>query len=128
MALLLGAPVTPAAIVAGKFLGQWLALLTIPALALAMTATLGFAVPLDAGRLAGAALWVVNASLILLGAAFGIACWRFGGLAEERLGAKDPRQVVADETAGQCVALLFLPWRAMSESGAWTWNTTAAAT
>jgi ABC-2 type transport system permease protein len=56
MALLLGAPVAPAAIVAGKFLGQWLALLTIPALALAMAATLGLAVPLDTGRLAAAAL------------------------------------------------------------------------
>jgi phosphatidylglycerophosphatase A len=76
----------------------------------------------------GAALWVVNASLVLLGAAFGIACWRFGGLAEERYGAKDPRQVVADETAGQCVALLFLPWRAVGDADAWTWNIALAAT
>ena len=55
----------------------------------------------------GAALWVVNLTLVLLGAAFGIACARFGHLAEQRYGAKDPRQVVADETAGQCVALLL---------------------
>ncbi|MHC4275263.1 MAG: phosphatidylglycerophosphatase A family protein [Planctomycetota bacterium] len=76
----------------------------------------------------GAALWVINVSMILLGAAFAIACWRFGGLAEARYGAKDPRQVVADETAGQCVALLFLPWRAVGDAGAWTWNITLAAT
>ena len=41
---------------------------------------------------------------------------------------KDPRQVVADETAGQCVALLFLPWRAVGDAGAWTWNIALAAT
>jgi phosphatidylglycerophosphatase A len=70
----------------------------------------------------GAAPWVINVTLVLLGAAFGIACWRFGGLAEQRYGAKDPRQVVADETAGQCVALLLLPWRAVGDTGAWTWN------
>jgi phosphatidylglycerophosphatase A len=76
----------------------------------------------------GAALWVVNASLVLLGAAFGIACLRFGGQAERHFGAKDPRQVVADETAGQCVALLLLPWRGADEAGAWTINVALAAT
>ena len=76
----------------------------------------------------GAALWVVNVTLVLLGAAFGIACARFGHLAEHRYGAKDPRQVVADETAGQCVALLLLPWRNVAEAGAWTWNIALAAT
>jgi phosphatidylglycerophosphatase A len=69
----------------------------------------------------------VNVTLVLLGAAFGIACARFGHLAEDRYGTKDPRQVVADETAGQCVALLFLPWRDMAESGAWTRNIVLAA-
>jgi phosphatidylglycerophosphatase A len=75
----------------------------------------------------GAAWWVVNVTVILLGAAFGIACARFGHLAEQRYGAKDPRQVVADETAGQCVALLLLPWRNVAEAGAWTWNLGLAA-
>ncbi|MHC5007843.1 MAG: phosphatidylglycerophosphatase A family protein [Planctomycetota bacterium] len=75
----------------------------------------------------GAALWVVNLTLVLLGAAFGIACARFGHLAEQRYGAKDPRQVVADETAGQCVALLLLPWRSVADPGAWTWNLGLAA-
>jgi phosphatidylglycerophosphatase A len=76
----------------------------------------------------GAAVWVVNLVLALLGLAFSIACVRFGGLAEKRYDTKDPRQVVADETAGQCVALLFLPWRSLAETGAWTWNLTLAAT
>jgi ABC-2 type transport system permease protein len=70
MALLLGAPVTPGAIVAGKFLGQWLALLTIPMLAIVMTATLGFAIPLDAGRLAAAMLGL--AGVAALTAALGL--------------------------------------------------------
>jgi phosphatidylglycerophosphatase A len=76
----------------------------------------------------GAALWVINVTLVLLGAAFGIACVRFGSLAEDRYGAKDPRQVVADETAGQCVALLLLPWRDVSEAGAWSFDAALAAT
>jgi phosphatidylglycerophosphatase A len=75
----------------------------------------------------GAALWVINAAVILLGAAFGIACVRFGSFAEQHYGRKDPGQVVADETAGQCVALLFLPWRPIGGEGAWTWNVTLAA-
>jgi phosphatidylglycerophosphatase A len=76
----------------------------------------------------GAALWVINVVLALLGIAFGIACVRFGHLAEQRYGTKDPRQVVADETAGQCVALWFLPWRSIGEAGAWSWNVILAAT
>jgi phosphatidylglycerophosphatase A len=72
-------------------------------------------------------MWVANVSLVLLGAAFGVACVRFGGLAEDRYRTKDPRQVVADETAGQCVALLLLPWRDVAETGSWPWNLTLAA-
>ena len=75
----------------------------------------------------GAAAWMVNAALALLGAAFAIACVRFGAWAEKRFGEKDPGQVVADETAGQCVALLFLPWRAPGDGNAWTWNLALAA-
>ena len=54
--------------------------------------------------------WLVNLSLVLMGVVFSIACVRFGGLAEITWGRKDPGQVVADEVAGQCVALLALPW------------------
>jgi phosphatidylglycerophosphatase A len=76
----------------------------------------------------GAALWVVNTAVVLLGAAFGIACVRFGAFAEARYGRKDPGQVVADETAGQCLALLLLPWRPIGAAGAWGWNVALAAT
>ena len=48
---------------------------------------------------------------------------RFGAWAEVHFGKKDPRQVVADETAGQCVALLALPW-----GGDWSENLVLAAT
>ena len=44
----------------------------------------------------GAALWVVNTAIALLGLAFSIACVRFGAYAEARYGKKDPGQVVAD--------------------------------
>ncbi|MCH2146055.1 MAG: phosphatidylglycerophosphatase A [Phycisphaerales bacterium] len=66
--------------------------------------------------------WLVNGCLILLGLVFSIACIRFGGLAEEVYGKKDPGQVVADEIGGQCVALLFLPWAAPDVEGALLWN------
>ncbi len=45
--------------------------------------------------------------LMLLG--FGAACIKQGNAAEVRFGRKDPSQVVADETCGQCLPLLFLP-------------------
>ncbi|MHC4415320.1 MAG: phosphatidylglycerophosphatase A family protein [Planctomycetota bacterium] len=75
----------------------------------------------------GAAAWMVNTALIVLGALFAIACAAGGGWAEKRFGRKDPRQVVADETAGQSAALLFLPWQAAGER-AWAWNIVLAAT
>lgn len=58
----------------------------------------------------GAPWWVVAATLALA-AAFGtIACVRFGEVAEECFGAKDPSSVVADETAGCALTLLGAPW------------------
>lgn len=54
-----------------------------------------------------AAIIIFSASTVLLGP------W-----AETRFGKKDPRQVVADETAGQAVALLAAPWAWIGEFGA----------
>ncbi|HEX2837255.1 MAG TPA: phosphatidylglycerophosphatase A [Phycisphaerales bacterium] len=55
---------------------------------------------------------------------FSVACVLQGKQAEERWG-KDPGEVVADETAGQCIPLMFLPawcftdfWRAVATVGA----------
>lgn len=40
---------------------------------------------------------------------FSIACLRQGAAAEAVFGRKDPANAVADEVAGQCVPLMFLP-------------------
>ena len=66
--------------------------------------------------------WIVNLCLVLLCIVFSVACVRFGTFAERRYGKKDPGQVVADEVAGQSLALLFLPWVAPGLDGALTWN------
>jgi phosphatidylglycerophosphatase A len=54
---------------------------------------------------------VINGALIGVAIVFSWACIAFGAQAEQRWARKDPGQVVADEVAGQCVALLALPWR-----------------
>lgn len=54
--------------------------------------------------------WQIDAALALLGVAFAIGCVRFGAAAESVYGKKDPGRVVADEVAGQSLALLLLPW------------------
>ena len=53
----------------------------------------------------------VIGSIMLL---FGYACIRDADAAEARYGKKDPGQVVADETAAQCIPLLFLPSAAIA--------------
>jgi phosphatidylglycerophosphatase A len=70
--------------------------------------------------------WMLNAILVLIAVNFSIACVRFGHLAEAQLGVKDPSAVVADEIAGQALALLFLPWRTPGEAGALAWNAALA--
>lgn len=64
----------------------------------------------------GAPAWVYNASLVVVCVAFTLVCLRLGAWAEQHCGKKDPSLVVADETAGQCVALLLLSplWPALA--------------
>jgi phosphatidylglycerophosphatase A len=45
---------------------------------------------------------------------FSAACILYGDHAEARFGSKDPGQVVADETAAQCIPLMFLPAAALA--------------
>jgi len=45
---------------------------------------------------------------------YSLACVMYGDHAEARFGRKDPSQVVADETAGQCIPLLLLPAASIS--------------
>lgn len=55
----------------------------------------------------GNTLWYVV--FAFFAAYFSWVCVKFGSGAEEAFGKKDPSQVVADETAGMSVTLLFLP-------------------
>lgn len=59
--------------------------------------------------------WLVyNGVLLAIFIVFSTACVRYGDAAEARFGRKDPGQVCADETAGQCLALMFLPGYAVA--------------
>lgn len=55
----------------------------------------------------GGALWYAVMAFFAL--YFSWVCVKFGDAAEAEFGKKDPSQVVADETAGMGVTLLFLP-------------------
>lgn len=52
----------------------------------------------------------IDMALAALGMAFGLGCLVWGARAEGRYGRKDPGAVVADEIAGQSLALMWLPW------------------
>lgn len=67
--------------------------------------------------LAGQPGWMIDVCMVLLLLIGCVACLRFGQAAEEALGGKDPGAVVADEVAGQAIALLGLPWIAVAS---WT--------
>lgn len=57
---------------------------------------------------------VYNGVLACVLLVFSIACIAFGDAAEARFGKKDPGQICADETAGQCLSLMFLPAQALA--------------
>ena len=59
----------------------------------------------------------LHVMLIALGVIASIACLAYGRWAEIWWSRKDPGRVVADEVAGQSIALLFLPYIAISD---WT--------
>jgi len=75
-------------------------------------------VPVQPDSAAGASSsipWIAyHAILLAVLLTFSIACIAAGPRAEARFGRKDPSEVVADETAGQVIPLLFLP--------AWVWQ------
>lgn len=52
----------------------------------------------------------IDMALAALGLVFGIGCLVWGQRAESKYGKKDPGAVVADEIAGQSLALMWLPW------------------
>ena len=71
---------------------------------------------------------LLHVTLVAVGTTFAAACLRWGSWVEKLYGRKDPGQVVADEVAGQTVALLALPWRPMVDRDAFVWNVAMAAT
>lgn len=52
----------------------------------------------------------IDMALAATGLVFGVGCLVWGKGAESRYGKKDPGAVVADEVAGQALALMWLPW------------------
>jgi phosphatidylglycerophosphatase A len=76
----------------------------------------------------GAGAAAINATLLVIALVFASVCVLFGRRAEEHYGQTDPHQVVADEVAGQCIALLFLPWHHPTEPRALLWNAAIATT
>lgn len=65
------------------------------------------ALGINPGHGLGAAI-AYHLVLLLILLFFTLVCALYGDAAEARFGA-DPGEVVADETAGQCIPLLFLP-------------------
>jgi len=63
-----------------------------------------------------AATWVIyHAAMALTIVVFSWACLRYGDAAEARFNKKDPGNVCADETAGMCMPLMFLPAAAFAD-------------
>lgn len=58
--------------------------------------------------------WATLAAVVLI---FSWGCVAFGDWAEAQFGKKDPGQVVADETAGMALTLMFIPAGAMTTPG-----------
>jgi phosphatidylglycerophosphatase A len=64
-----------------------------------------------------AAPWTYHLVLAGILVVFSLACLVMGDRAEARFLKKDPGQVVADETAGQCLSLAWLPASALATPG-----------
>ena len=86
------------------------------------------AILLGMNGLSGGDAWIINAALVTMLIVFSYACLAWGDWGEAWWGRKDPSQVVADEVAGQAVALLALPWRGLDEPSGFWWNVLLAAT
>ena len=69
----------------------------------------------------GAPAVIVNTTLVIVAIFFSGVCIALGRWSETHFGREDPPQVVADEAAGQAVALLLLPWQ-MGADGSAAWN------
>ncbi len=61
----------------------------------------------------------ITIAMLVVVVVFSSACVALGRWAEKHYGRSDPSEVVADEVAGQAVALLFLPWHAPGDGNLW---------
>jgi phosphatidylglycerophosphatase A len=80
-----------------------------PVFAAAVIAALGFTPATTS--------WLITVFAAVALVVFTLVCAVQGDAAEARWGRKDPSEAVADETAGQCVPLLFLPAFVFSSPG-----------
>jgi len=94
------------------FPGTWGSLPTVIIAAILIAAGLG---PADQP-------WLFNFVMIAILLVFTLACIIRGDEAEAIFLKKDPSQVVADETAGQAIPLLFLPAAAFATPGSAIWT------
>lgn len=70
----------------------------------------------EAGAAWSGGAWLgFNLTIFLVLVFFTLACAAFGDEGEAKFGKKDASQIVADETAGQCIPLLFLPAASMAD-------------
>jgi len=61
----------------------------------------------------------ITVAMLVLVVVFGVACVALGRWSETHYGKSDPSEVVADEVAGQALALMFLPWHAPGDGTLW---------
>ncbi len=67
----------------------------------------------------GASPELITGVMIAVAIFFSVVCIVLGRWSEAHLGRDDPSEVVADEVAGQAVALLFLPWHTTGDGTLW---------
>ncbi len=61
----------------------------------------------------------ITIAMLVVVVVFSVACVAFGRWAEKHYGRSDPSEVVADEVAGQGLALLILPWHTPGDGNLW---------
>lgn len=61
----------------------------------------------------------VTIAMLVMVVVFSVACVVLGRWAENHYGRSDPGEIVADEVAGQSVALLLLPWHVPGDGNLW---------
>ena len=86
------------------------------------TVAIAGAMMLLGARPCGAGIWpsvIYHGVLLAVLLVFSWVCIAFGDAAEVHFGKKDPGSVVADETAGQAIALVALPAAATGGGGFW---------